>query len=669
MEKLFQPEDLKHFRYVSGPVLSADGTRAAYVVRTAEEAGGTFVPQVRWIDLSAGQEHELPAGTRMPWFLADCTQLMCISRESGEDQVWQFDLSTGSRRQLTRLRHGVTRYRLSRQEDQLAFEAILWPEEVGKGLAFTEMTEADKAAWAAEIDMRPYCITDLVYKMDEWYGMRKGEYEHIGTVNLLSGEAKVLATGMASIYPAFSPDGRAVAFYGYPHKHAWGNAAELEIIDLQTGEMTQLSEKLSIAKDHCPIFTPDGSAVITMAYQGMVTAPYRIELADCRTTALMDPADEEVTHGVHPLMTSRTENGECHAYAYLSEDGEWLYFLGGRHSRTLLCRVCARGGGRVEVVLHGDTDIQCFFRNARGDLAYAMGSLKAPPEMYVNGECLTDHNAWLRAYPMGEVEEHWIRSRDGKAELHYYLMHPVHREPGEKVPAVLEIHGGPNCMYGAAYWHEFHALAAKGFAVIYGDPRGSVGYGNAFCAGAVCWMPEAMNDLEDMLADALSKGFIDENRVGVTGGSYGGYMTNKLIGRTKHFAAAVTQRSLINPATSYGTGDIGFVSAGRMPKNFRMLPYLEDRARGNIISYIDNIDIPVCILHAFRDYRCSFEQGEQFFIAMKERHPDVPVRLVMFPDENHALTRTGKLHNQIRHLTELTGWFEKYLKKEAEGHE
>ena len=132
-----------------------------------------------------------------------------------------------------------------------------------------------------------------------------------------------------------------------------------------------------------------------------------------------------------------------------------------------------------------------------------------------------------------------------------------------------------------------------------------------------------------------------------------------------HFAAAVTQRSLANPATSYGTGDMGFVSSRPIPEDFTMLAYLEDRAKDNIISYVDNMDIPLCILHAYHDYRCSFEQGEQLFIAVHERHPEVPVRLVMFPDENHALTRTGKLHNQIRHLSELVGWFVKYLNKEV----
>ena len=154
---------------------------------------------------------------------------------------------------------------------------------------------------------------------------------------------------------------------------------------------------------------------------------------------------------------------------------------------------------------------------------------------------------------------------------------------------------------------------------------------------------------------------IDPSRLAVTGGSYGGYMTNKLIGRTKLFAAAVSQRSLANPVTSYGTGDMGFISSAPVPEDFKMMDFLIDRARGNIISYVDGMKTPLLILHSFEDYRCSFEQAEQLFIPMKERNPEVPLRLVAFPGENHELTRRGRLSNQQRHLNELLDWFDRYL--------
>lgn len=243
-------------------------------------------------------------------------------------------------------------------------------------------------------------------------------------------------------------------------------------------------------------------------------------------------------------------------------------------------------------------------------------------------------------------------------------MRPAGQEEGKLYPAVLYVHGGPETTYNAEFWHEFLALSHAGMAVIYANPRGSLGYGRQFCADGIAWKPEAMDDLVSAVEACVERGFIDKKRIGITGGSYGGYMTNKFIGRTKHFAAAVTQRSLVNPATSYGTGDMGFISANPEAKDVKMLDYLLDRARGNAITYIDNMKVPLLLLHGYRDYRCSFEQAEQLFIAMRDRNPEVPVRLVMFPEENHGVDRTGKLYNQIRHLQEMCDWFEKYL---AEG--
>ena len=161
-------------------------------------------------------------------------------------------------------------------------------------------------------------------------------------------------------------------------------------------------------------------------------------------------------------------------------------------------------------------------------------------------------------------------------------------------------------------------------------------------------------------------GIVDKNRIGVTGGSYGGYMTVKLIGKTDFFAAAAGQRVFVNPGTSYGTGDVGWVSAGGIPPHFTMLRYLQDRARGSNVSRVDNIHIPLLLLHGYKDYRCTFEQAEQLFIPLKERHPDVPLRLVMFPNENHALTRTGNMKAQERHLQEIVDWFVRYLQGKEE---
>ena len=188
-------------------------------------------------------------------------------------------------------------------------------------------------------------------------------------------------------------------------------------------------------------------------------------------------------------------------------------------------------------------------------------------------------------------------------------------------------------------------------------------YGKEYEKGA--WDGSAYDDLMAFLDAAIGLGFIDETRLGVTGGSYGGFMTNYIIGHTSRFAAAVSQRNLCNRATSYGTGDMGSIFEGPFKGCYRSLMG-RMQGRSSTIKTIDRISTPLLILHATNDYRCSFEQGEQMFIAMKDRRPDIPVRFAAFPGENHGLTREGNAYAQTGHLKEMADWFTKYLKAEEE---
>ena len=522
--------------------------------------------------------------------------------------------------------------------------------------------------------------------------MRKGEFSHIGTAELSSKKQKLFTSDcmekMEAIYPSWSHDGKKIAFYGYPYEGAKGFDVELFVCDENGKNLKQISRDNGIYGDHAPAFTADDTGIVAMVFGDFedgscVQLPMLFDLMNNTHRYLIDEWDESICHGVHPLRAGSLEYGDHSNYFKLTKDGKYLYFQTGRHGRYSLCRVridVAKSEtaevssvtdsvikpSLVEMVLEGQTDIQEFSMNENGQIVTIQADWLHPAELWMNGEKLTDSNPWLSEYALADVEEHWVKSKDGKADLQYFLVKPVCFEKNKQYPAVLDIKGGPTTMYGLTFWHEFQALASLGMAVIFGNPRGSTGFGRAYCAGGVCWENEAVDDLVQFVEAAVSKGFIDEKRVGVTGGSYGGYMTNKLIGRTNVFAAAVTQRCLANTATSYGTGDMGFVSSRPIPKHFHMLDYLEDRARGNIISYVDHFKVPLLILHAYQDYRCGFEQAEQVFIPMKERNPEIPCRMVMFPNENHGMTRNGKLYHQVRHLQEMTNWFVKYLMEESD---
>ena len=453
------------------------------------------------------------------------------------------------------------------------------------------------------------------------------------------------------------------------------------------------------------LFDPaDGSgghvAVLTYVKgeNGFLQLPRRFNLQTGESEPLF--AGECPCEEVNNAVVGRNAYGREGAPYVFSGDGKRFYFTSLWQGSQRL--YCYEREAQVFSCLAGEgASIQAISGGQGGCLLYLKGTLARPAELYagflpegkegagglqreketqeregradaagsaegVREICLTEENAWLTGYRVPRAVPFDAPSADGKATIHGWYIKPDGLREGEKAPAVLDIHGGPDCGYSSNFWFEFAYLAARGLAVVYCDPRGSVGYGSAYRAGDCAYGSEAQDDLLAFLDAVTELGFIDRERCGVTGGSYGGYMTNRLISTTNRFAAAVTQRNLCNLSTSYGTGDMGFATG---KKDFTtMARMLKERvsARATTLRLVDRIRTPLLILHGMADYRCSFEQGEQLFIAMKERNPEVPVRFVAFPGENHGLTRTGRPPAQRAHLQEMADWFVAYLQSGKE---
>lgn len=215
-------------------------------------------------------------------------------------------------------------------------------------------------------------------------------------------------------------------------------------------------------------------------------------------------------------------------------------------------------------------------------------------------------------------------------------------------------------MYGNSFMHEFQLLAAKGYAVLYTNPRGSQGYGQAFVNG--CRGDYGGGDYEDLMAgvDAALKtyGFIDEERLLVTGGSYGGFMTNWIVGKTDRFKAAVTQRSISNWQSFYGVSDIGyFFTKWEVGSDLDENP--DKLWHHSPLNYVDQIETPLLILHSENDLRCPIEQGEQLYVALKHRQKKT--MFVRFPDSDHNLSRSGHPELRVERLKHIAGWFDTHL--------
>ena len=707
---VFTTSMMGKFRYLSDPQISPDGRTAAYTRYTAREEDGRFYSAAVLLDLSEdgtgpwrtaksceGRSCTVGDGenARSVKFLPDGSGFTFLSDESGELQLYRqtFTRMREGRKpqKLTSLRHGISRYELSGQSDAVLFEAKLWPSEIRDSLSFTEMTAREKKDWEHEREWAPQEITEIDYKKDEAYGVLDGSISCIGYLSLNGSDSegaaqRLLTDDIPCERAQFSPDGRMAACYAWPHTGARRSAAELYLIDLEKGEKRCLSGNDLLCADAAPVFTEDGESVVYPAWylkgDCSITYLYRRPVNGGEAVCLFDPEAEEVCSGVYGNPMMRTQYGE--EKSYFTVVGEQVWFLSCWNGEEGLYCISLAGRSIPRPVLKGPFSVHEFCRPAAGRLLISRGDIyhvrdlwlydAAPAEAaaensFQNERQLTDENSWLSDVKQGKLKPLSVRSLDGKVMIHGWVCRPACFTEGRKYPAVLYLHGGPEVCYTNDFWHEVQALASAGFAVVYCDPRGSTGFGLDFADSEASWGKEAYEDLMHFLEEAVSLGFIDEKRLGITGGSYGGYMTCKIIMQDHRFAAAVGQRIFVNKATSYGTGDIGFYSARMSWDKVKIKDCLLQRSRTSIIRSMDRITTPLLLLHGYKDYRCSFEQAEQMFIAMRQRRKDVPVRLVMFPGENHNVSRSGLLHFQKRHVREMIDWFEKYLSGNGEREE
>jgi dipeptidyl aminopeptidase/acylaminoacyl peptidase len=273
---------------------------------------------------------------------------------------------------------------------------------------------------------------------------------------------------------------------------------------------------------------------------------------------------------------------------------------------------------------------------------------------------LTHFNqSWFNELELGQLEERWFKGSDGN-DLQGWILKPAGFDPQKKYPSILEIHGGPLTQYGNLWMHEFYYLAAKEFIVYFTNPRGGQGYGEEH-AKAIYNGKWGTKDYEDLMAwvDEVEKlPYVDKTRMGVTGGSYGGYMTAWIIGHTDRFKAAVVQRCVSNLISMWGSSDFNY---GFQQIFGNQAPYqsIETLWECSPMKYIGNAKTPTLIIHSEQDLRCPLEQGQQVFTALKTLGVDT--KFVIFPEEPHGLSRMGRTDRRIKRLNEIADWFERYL--------
>ncbi len=246
-------------------------------------------------------------------------------------------------------------------------------------------------------------------------------------------------------------------------------------------------------------------------------------------------------------------------------------------------------------------------------------------------------------------------------EIEGWILKPMDYDPNKTYPAILDIHGGPRTVYGEIFFHEMQFWAGQGYFVFFCNPIGSDGRGDDFADITGRYGVHDFRNLMDFTDAVLEKyPQIDRSRVAVTGGSYGGFMTNWIVGHTHRFCCAATQRSIANWISFYGTSDIG-IHFGEYQTAANIVDSPEKMWQQSPMKYAVNFRTPTLIIHSDCDYRCPISEGYQMFTALQEQ--GVPTRMVVFHGENHELSRSGKPTHRVRRLTEITNWFKKYTDK------
>ena len=647
--------DLSLIRHLHDLQLSPDENLIAFAEDWQDESDGKWRSRVV---IRGDQEISLPEGTSQPRFSTDGQYLYYMKEGIDGAQLHRTTLDHWQCEQLTHLRHGLSEYDLGADGRTIAFSCKSWPGED----TLKEMTDEERAEFAWQREWGPQEITQIDYKHDSCLGVRDLSVMTLGVMDVSSGETRLIPCAFPLDMPVLSPDCSSIACYGQPHTGAKWSRQELFIAEKE--KIRQLTDGARLSGTCAARFTPDGKTLVYPGwYIGENTSEevlYRIGTDGGESVCLFDPENDTVSSGINGAPI-RTEHGRRRGFFDVHADR--VDFAGAFNGCGRVYSIPLAGKQIPVQIAGGESSIHEFVRLKDGGLITLRGDDTTFADLYRGDERLRFSNPWMDEISLGKTIIREVPSKDGKATIRSRVTLPVGYEEETKYPVVLYLHGGPECCYTTDVWHEVQILAGRGYVVVCCDPRGSAGYGLAFCNDEQSWSDEAYDDMMACLEDAEAMGVADPAREGVTGGSYGGYMTCKIIMRTGRFRAACAQRTFVNKATSYGTGDIGFYSARMKPEDVVVRECLMDRSRTSIIRNIDKITTPLLLLHGYNDYRCSFEQSEQMFIALRERRPDLPVRMVMFPRENHEVSRSGLLSHRQTHVSEMCDWFDRFLKE------
>lgn len=596
----------------------------------------------------------LTSGTRdrQPRFSPDGTKLAFLRKAKQQTQIWILPLAGGESWQLTAVSGGVSEFAWSPDGQLLAFTTPVGAEGIEVEAGAEE--KDPERRFTADVKV----IEELAHKLDG-----EGYFKDppcLCTIEPSPGAApRQLTFAPYRVHDVgFAADGQAIYFLSRR-----GDDYDKELFDLRLyrigldgGEVTEVA--------------PAGVEGFAAGPELAIAMSDPKEMGYDNTRLFLAAADGSGLRAAAPGFDRTLGNaaisdvpGSGFTGLAWAPDGQGVYGIYSDRGTTQLG--VFRPDGSVEALTSGRHVVYGYSVARSGAIALLISTPTDPGNVYLlrDGalEGLTNLNEALFSEVATVEPEFFEAPSPDVGSVDTWVMKPLGLPALGKAPTVLMIHGGPMSMYAHTYFFEFQLLAAAGFGVVYTNPRGSQGYGFAFCQAI---QREWGNlDLKDIYAglDAAIEGhpFIDSERLGVGGGSYGGYMTNWIIGHTNRFKAAVSGRSVVDWQAMVGTGDGGW---GWVDRAGGVPPWRDDSwyRQQSPITYVDNIVTPLLIENQEGDLRCPIEQGMILYSAVKWLRK-APVRFVRYPDEFHGMNRGGKPWHRVHRLKEIVRWYERYL--------